>query len=230
MEDKQMAKQISTGKCNLCGSTFNKQAMTNHIDSCKQKNPVSESSSGAGPRKTKTFYLIVEGQYSPEYWMHLEIPADATLEVLDGFLRQIWLECCGHLSAFTVEGKRYSVSPMDDFNDETMGIKLNEVLKPGMKFFHEYDFGSTTHLALKVISEQESRIKGKSVRVLARNDPPPILCNSCGKMATRVCTECICNGEGWLCDQCAAEHKCGEDMLLPVVNSPRVGTCGYTGD
>jgi hypothetical protein len=162
--------------------------------------------------------------------MHLEIPADATIEVLDGFLRQIWLECCGHLSAFTVEGKRYSAEPMDDFNDETMDIKLDEVLKPGMKFFHEYDFGSTTHLTLKVVSEQESQIKGKSVRVLARNDPPPILCTSCGKMATQVCAECICNDEGWLCDQCAAEHKCGEEMLLPVVNSPRVGTCGYTGD
>jgi len=225
-----MSKQISTGKCNLCGSAFNKQEMTNHINSCKQKNPVSGLSSGAGLRKTKTFHLTVEGQYSPEYWMHLEIPADATLKVLDGFLRQTWLECCGHLSAFTVEGKRYSVKPMDDFNDETMDIKLNEVLKPGMKFFHEYDFGSTTHLKLKVVSEQESQIKGKSVRVLARNDPPQLLCTSCGKMAAQVCTECICNGEGWLCDQCAAEHECGEDMLLPVVNSPRVGTCGYTGD
>jgi len=35
---------------------------------------------------------------------------------------------------------------------------------------------------------------------------------------------------GWLCDECAPKHKCGEDMLLPVVNSPRVGKCGYTGD
>lgn len=24
-------------------------------------------------------------------------------------------------------------------------------------------------------------------------------------------------------------HECGEDMLLPVVNSPRVGMCDYTG-
>ncbi len=34
---------------------------------------------------------------------------------------------------------------------------------------------------------------------------------------------------GWLCDSCAEDHKCGEDMLLPVVNSPRTGVCGYTG-
>jgi hypothetical protein len=35
--------------------------------------------------------------------------------------------------------------------------------------------------------------------------------------------------EGWLCDECAVGHECGEEMLLPVVNSPRVGVCGYVG-
>jgi hypothetical protein len=25
------------------------------------------------------------------------------------------------------------------------------------------------------------------------------------------------------------EHECGEEALLPVVNSPRMGMCGYTG-
>ncbi|MDI6903856.1 MAG: hypothetical protein QMC77_09015, partial [Methanocellales archaeon] len=57
-----------------------------------------------------------------------------------------------------------------------------------------------------------------------------IICESCGKTATRVCTQCVWSGEGWLCDECAGKHECGEDMLLPVVNSPRVGMCGYTGE
>jgi hypothetical protein len=61
------------------------------------------------------------------------------------------------------------------------------------------------------------------------NEPPSIPCMSCGKIAAQVCTECLWSGEGWLCDECAAEHECGEEMLLPVVNSPRVGVCGYTG-
>jgi hypothetical protein len=33
---------------------------------------------------------------------------------------------------------------------------------------------------------------------------------------------------GWLCDAHAEKHK-HQDMFLPVVNSPRVGQCGYTG-
>jgi hypothetical protein len=32
-----------------------------------------------------------------------------------------------------------------------------------------------------------------------------------------------------LCQACAEDHECGEDMQLPVVNSPRVGVCGYAG-
>ena len=118
---------------------------------------------------------------------------------------------------------------MADFDDESMGARLDEILSPGMKFNYEYDFGSTTHLAMKVVSQEQKQIKGRVITVLARNEPPSYTCMSCGKMAAQVCTECAWSGGGWLCDECAAEHECGEDMLLPVVNSPRVGVCGYTG-
>jgi hypothetical protein len=227
-----MAKQVSMGKCNLCGGAFNKAAMAKHLKSCSQaKADAAASERRPSRQKAKTFHLVVQGRYLPDYWMHLEVPADATLEILDGFLRRTWLECCGHMSAFTIEDKTYSVAPMGELDDESMDATLGDVLRPGMKFYHEYDFGTTTHLALKVVSEQESDIKAGDVRVLARNEPPPIPCGSCGKAATRVCTECLWSdtGKGWLCDACAAKHKCHEEMFLPVVNSPRVGMCGYTG-
>lgn len=221
---------MSKGKCNLCGSTFSKAAMTRHLKSCKQGESVPQTAQpGRSLRKTKTFHLIVEGHYSPDYWIHLEVPANANLEVLDRFLRRIWLECCGHMSAFTIEGKRYSVAPVADFDEESMRAGLSDVLCPDMKFYYEYDFGSTTHLALKVLSQQQSEIKGKSIRLLARNEPPSIPCDSCGKIAAYVCAECVFSDEGCLCDECVAEHECDEEMLLPVVNSPRVGMCGYTG-
>jgi len=205
--------------------------MTKHLKSCKQKESISKTpSSGRSPRKTKTFHLVVEGRYLHDYWIHLELPANARLEALDRFLREIWLECCGHMSAFTIADRTYSVAPMAELNDKSMNVKLDKVLEPGMRFYHDYDFGTTTYLALKVVSQQESQIKGRSIQVLARNEPPSIPCMSCGKTAAQVCTECLWSGEGWLCDQCAADHECGEDMLLPVVNSPRVGMCGYTGD
>jgi len=111
-----------------------------------------------------------------------------------------------------------------------MGAKLGDVLQPGVKFGYEYDFGTTTELALKVVGERAGALKAKTVEILARNDQPPINCGVCGKPATQVCTQCMFEGpEAWLCDEHAEEHECGTDYFLPVVNSPRVGMCGYTG-
>jgi len=216
----------SPGKCSLCGGIFDKAAMTQHLKSCKRKQEAAATpKTGA---KTKAFHLLVEGRYLAEYWMHLAVPAHATLDTLDRFLRDTWLECCGHMSAFEIDGTTYSVEPMDA-DEEGMDVKLKDVLAPGMKFSHEYDFGSTTHLRLKVVSEEQSGPTGRGIRVLARNEPPPIACVKCGQPAAQVCVQCLYSGKGWLCEKCASEHKCDEEMFLPVVNSPRVGVCGYTG-
>ncbi|MGQ9552280.1 MAG: IS1096 element passenger TnpR family protein [Candidatus Bathycorpusculaceae bacterium] len=189
-----------------------------------------------GKERARIFHIAVQGRYSPEYWMHLEVVADAKLKALDSFLRDVWLECCGHLSAFTIEGVSYN-SSLDreslfysSFRDKSMNCKISSVLSVGMRFIHEYDFGTTTELALRVVSERMGEPVNKPVYIMGRNDPPELACVVCGKAATQVCTQCIWNGEGWLCEKCASDHKCGEEMLLPVVNSPRVGMCGYTGD
>ncbi len=225
-----MARQISKGKCNFCEGSFGKAAMTKHLASCERRESICKAPSGKGKAgKKKIFHLIVEGCNMPEYWIHLDVRADATLEDLDTFLREIWLECCGHMSAFTIQGTRYEGIENEFMEAELMNITIGKVLSPGMKFYHEYDFGSTTELTLKVVSEREGELKRKDIRLLARNDPPSITCNACGKIATQVCCQCIWSGEGWLCDKCAHRHECGEDMFLPVVNSPRVGMCGYTG-
>ena len=217
------------GKCYLCDGIFGKRAMNNHFDSC-EKREVDEPESKRDLQNKDVFRIVVEGHCVPDYWLYLEIPSDSRLKDLDNFLRDIWLECCGHMSAFTIGGKTYSVAPMAEFDDESMGARLDEVLSPGMKFHYEYDFGSTTHLALRVVCQEQKQIKDKSIAVLARNEPPSISCVSCGKIAAQVCTECLWSDSGgWLCDECAAEHECSEEMLLPVVNSPRVGVCGYTG-
>jgi hypothetical protein len=82
---------------------------------------------------------------------------------------------------------------------------------------------------LKVLGARERVGGAKGVEVLARNDPPPIACLHCGQPATQVCSQCFWEASGTFCERCAKKHKCGEEMLLPVVNSPRVGMCGYVG-
>ncbi len=229
-----MTRQTSKGTCTFCHGEFSKSAMTRHLETCQQR-IMAEAKAGSRQKaqKTRKNHIVVEGRDLPMYWMHLEITASTTLATLDQFLRDTWLECCGHLSAFEIGGVRYAIDAgMDDewdMGEKSMRVRLDKVLSPGQTCSYEYDFGTTTELKLKVISEREVEAKGKAIQVLARNTPPLILCKVCGKPATEVCAQCIYDDEGWLCDDCAEDHECGEEMLLPVVNSPRVGMCAYTG-
>jgi hypothetical protein len=194
---------------------------------CKQAKP-SVASSEEGP--PTAFHLLVEGG-AKLYWLHLAVAPDAPLSSLDTFLRQIWLECCGHMSAFSIGNARYSGHPMNEMGDKSTRVPAGKILSVGEKFSYEYDFGTTTELALKVVGMRQTEAKRQAVQLLARNAPPPIHCDECGPetLATQVCTQCLWNGSGWVCEDCAETHECGEEMLLPVVNSPRVGMCGYTG-
>ncbi len=229
-----MSRQTSKGTCTFYHGEFSKSAMARHLETCEQK-AITEAKAGSHQKvqKTRKYHIVVEGRDLPMYWMHLEVTASMTLATLDQFLRDTWLECCGHLSAFEIGGVHYAIDAgMDDdwdMGEKSMRVRLDKVLSPGQTCSYKYDYGTTTELKLRVISEREVEAKGKAIQVLARNTPPVILCEICGKPATEVCSQCIFDDKGWLCDDCTEEHECGEEMLLPVVNSPRVGMCAYTG-
>lgn len=231
-----MKNNISRGKCQLCGSVFAKKDMARHLKTCSEKKDTAETASKKQrSHQTGIFRLAIEGRYQSAYWLYLEIRSDSMLRDLDDFLRAIWLECCGHMSAFRIEEKSYLSHLSREFGfgwgpermEYKMDVKLDKVLWPGMKFYHEYDFGTTTELSLKVLSYREGHMKDR-IRLMARNVPPPILCEICGAKPGLVCAECIWAKGAWLCKKCAKDHE-HDDMLLPVVNSPRVGQCGYTG-
>ena len=119
--------------------------------------------------------------------------------------------------------------------DRSLDVSLEKVLKVGQKFSYEYDFGSSTDLTLKVLSEREGAIQNQdededTIEILARNIEPVILCKVCGKPAKFVVGGYFDVEENAFCSKKCVK-KSGEDaeMLLPVVNSPRVGVCGYTG-
>jgi hypothetical protein len=112
---------------------------------------------------------------------------------------------------------------------KSMNVRVGKILRPELKIDYEYDFGTPTHLRLKVLSVEEKEVKYGRMILLARNEPPLRECCVCGKLAVYVCRKCIYESKGWLCDECASVHKCDKEMLTPIVNSPRVGICGYTG-
>lgn len=191
--------------------------MTRHVKSCLKKNLEKKRAKG----KPRGFLLLnVADAFNPDYFLYLLVDEKTTLGELDGFLRDIWLECCGHMSAFSFE--RY-VDEMD------MRKKVADAFRLGDNLIYQYDFGSTTELNIRNMGRYGGPMDQK-IQMAARNTEPIIPCDQCSaKPAVQICTECIWDEAGWLCEDCAQTHECGEDMFLPVVNSPRTGVCAYAG-
>ncbi len=127
-------------------------------------------------------------------------------------------------------------SLLQELEQNDMDVPLEKGLKVGQKFTHEYDFGSTTYLALRVVSEREGFIEDEesdNIEILASNNAPEMPCVVCGKPAKKVAPGYYFGIEehAYCSAKCAKKNK--EEFyyeeMLPVVNSPRVGVCAYTG-
>jgi hypothetical protein len=239
-----MAKRIaSQGKCIFCGSLFSKTSMTRHLNKhLEEKVP-------AG-KKGHSFLIKIEsapGWGSPDYFLNMWIDGNTTLQKIDSFLRQIWLECCGHLSAFRFPRQRPSpmnfmkpfalgnpLMELGEFGEIPMNKKVKDVLHQDLKLEYEYDFGSTTTLRLTVLAVYEIAADQPLI-LLSRNEPLPLLCELCGeKPATEMCSVCAGSTEAMFCAGCAKKHAktCidfADYAAMPIVNSPRAGVCAYNG-
>ncbi len=224
-----------TGKCKYCGKEYTRPYIMRHLASCKKRAAALEKEQNDTP--CGYYELFIYGKYENAYWMVIEIKEDDTLRDLDQFLRDIWLECCGHLSSFFINGVLYDSMLGDDMffygsepNRSMKDYQLKEVLKTEMKILYQYDFGSTTELVIEVRNYRKGFKQKEDITILSRNNPPVYMCSNCGKKpAVFVCPSCIYEGEGLLCKKCAKKYECDEDILLPVCNSPRMGVCGYEG-
>ena len=197
----------SKGNCYLCGAELGKVAMKNHILKVH-----------AGDRSLQKCRLLkIEGAYEKNYWLYIDVPVNKTLSAVDIFLRKIWLECCGHMSAFS-----------DPRHEELGKGRQLGGFAPGDKILHEYDFGNTTESLITVVGDTYREPQRNAVRLLARNAPPAFICCKCGKAAAYICVECIYEVDNpFSCEECADHHE--HDYFLPVTNSPRMGVCGYEG-
>ena len=226
------------GTCALCGEAMTRAGTQKHLAVCA---PTHDTPNGVEQRLVQ---VRATAPGLPAYWLDLEVKGDAKLEALDRFLRQLWLECCGHLSAFRIGAVSY-FSRGYEFEfargfgsfgrrpaERTMNVKLYEALPAiGKRFEYEYDFGSTTSLRLELVGERMGRAGRPAARLLARNTPPVWPCAICGQPATLVCAYCVqAEGKAFVCTTHRRRHACGEEAFLPVVNSSRVGVCGYTSE
>jgi hypothetical protein len=116
METQSTHRLVSQGQCTFCKAEITKNKMTQHLKSCKQR-LATNSTREEKSRKTeqRLFHIMAEGKYSPEYWLHFEVPASATLQTVDQFLKSMWIEDLDHLSGFTINDTNYGNDYPDDF-------------------------------------------------------------------------------------------------------------------
>lgn len=151
-----------------------------HLQTCKKRVDLCEKAE----KTEKYFELLLYGAYNKDYWLIIQIKENATLDDLDRFIRDIWVECCGHLSAFEIDGVSYEREPDDDFGwgepAKSTNHTLKQVLTTGMIFNYEYDFGSTTEIMVKVLDHYSAQKQNEKVVILSRNNPSEFACSICG--------------------------------------------------
>ncbi len=214
-----MASASYPGTCLVCHKNITNRTADKHLRTCIK--------SAGYLRASKPSYQIkVQNTCRPEYWLILLARADTTLSVLDSLLRDVWVDCCGHLSAFIIDRQEYQSSP--EGSEDGMDIPLSKVINNLQIFEYEYDFGSTTYLTLTVTGTCKIFPPGE-ITILSRNDPPKPPCHICGGDASLYCANCLDEEEWVFCENCAYQHDCGEDDFRAITNSPRWGVCGDVG-
>jgi hypothetical protein len=227
-------KKQSRGTCVFCGREMSRGGLSRHLQTCAKRQ---EAQAAAQGREENIYHLLVESADSPDYWLHLEMRSKATLNDLDKYLRAIWLECCGHLSAFDINGIHYTQVFDDGLgwdNEKSMNVRVDKLFRPGMVIPYEYDFGSTTDLNILVLAERRGKpLSRHPIYLMARNQMEEEYCMECGQPAAYMCLQCFYEREDMACELCeehAETHECWDyGGPMPLVNSPRVGVCGYTG-
>ncbi|MGG6269092.1 hypothetical protein ACQ4M3_25470 [Leptolyngbya sp. AN03gr2] len=215
----------SKGTCAYCGKELSKSGITKHLATCPQRQEAIANAEKKKGNSELLYHLRVQDAYRSEYWLDLEMRGSKTLQDLDNYLRSIWLECCGHMSQFSLGG--------GFVREVGMRRKISDVFQKSDELTHIYDFGTSSETLVKRVDVREGKpTTTKAIALVARNNMPEYSCIECEKPATHLCMECLIeeHSEGTLCDNHTESHphdNYGEPMEL--VNSPRMGMCGYDG-
>lgn len=217
------AKQ-TRGACVYCGRELTRTPMAKHLASCAKRREAIAAADAQGDATETLYHLQIQDAYISDFWLQVEMRGPAKLASLDSYLRAIWLECCGHMSRFSLNGWQS--------DDIAMSKRAESVFSPGLTLVHQYDFGTTSETLIKVVATRAGRPTTKHpIALMARNHMPEVPCTVCNEPAQWLCFECLYEGEsGWLCNTHAKEHADAHvDGPVAIVNSPRLGMCGYDG-
>lgn len=226
-----LEKTTSEGSCYFCqkmvGQSGMNRHLTTHLNALQKEDTT---------KRATSFLVYVKADIM---FLNLWVSDTTTFKKLDQFLRSIWLECCGHMSAFYDKNGNYIHKVTDEFSQPypqnvPFEMQVGKVFSKGKKLDYEYDFGSTTLLAIEVKNAFDIKAP-QPIVLLSRNEPLHLLCDTCTtNIATAICSVHLYDEQSFFCEKCAKKHaKTCEDFAdyarMEVVNSPRMGVCSYSG-
>lgn len=214
----------SRGTCAYCENDYAKGGMVRHLRACSEREAAIQAAQN-GTASEPLYHLRAEDAWGGPYWLDLEMRGSASLEKLDVYLREIWLECCGHMSQFSIGGW--------GGEEILMSRSANQVFDADTELVHIYDFGTESRTQIRTMDVREGAPTTEHpIALMARNHKPEVACMECDREADWLCVECMYETDdpGTLCDEHVDDHPhdaYGEPM--PFLNSPRTGMCGYVG-
>lgn len=153
----------SQGQCHVCGGEIRADDAAAHVQACfmgQVRSRYRVRDMDESYARSQPIMLWVRSQ-ELRHWMMLVVQPTTSLRQLDQFLRNQWLECCGHMSHFEIGDVQYSACvpgpgdpPMFDAalaepNEQHMVHTVEETIASSQRFHHEFDYGDTTCLNLE---------------------------------------------------------------------------------
>lgn len=125
------------GKCFCCQGVVKGASLVDHFQNCS---------------KDGVLVLVTSG----DYWLMLRCSSNVRMVDIDATLKDIWLNCCDHLSIIYAEP------------ESTVYQNLGKTIK------HEYDMGDTTYSVIKIINCLVSPIESDVavIEIIGQNSLP----------------------------------------------------------
>ena len=201
----------SLGRCDLCGAIVRAGDVSAHAMACVMAAFQGRSvENGRHSRYADNGAMLIWVRSTElRHWMLLAARPSTSLRNLDQFLRDQWLECCGHMSHFEIGLTRYCAGMLEsgdtqildtdtvDAEDRHMAYTLAETLELGERARHVFDYDNITEvdfecvttldalydvLAERLIASQGTAEHDADFIIVARN-LPLATCFTCGATA-----------------------------------------------
>ena len=241
---------MSKSTCKFCNTKIGIKKMPDHLPDCIF-NACSDKT-GYLIEFTSSSYIT-----NKEYSMFAIFGHECKFSHIDKFLRQNWCECCSHMSTLDVfeevndEQSHKSIkftTPISKYSHANQFCYCYDMGSTTTIYFRIIGILYGNELNLKTIPNPDAELDKKiintinqmlknkttlklktntntntNIELIYRNEPFVFKCkNKCKRNAT------IIFDEEKYCSQCVLEEPdYEEECVLAIVNSPRVGVCGY---